>query len=161
MRSLVIRAALSGALFLLTAPAFAQAPKVEQVPTQPVKVVSGKSSTATFVFRVAEGMHVNSDKPLDELLVPTTLKLQPPTQLMVAKINYPEGELMNFPFSPEEKLSLYTGDFGIKALVRVVPGTGPGIYRIKGELKYQACNNRQCFPPKSLPVILDVKVSRK
>lgn len=148
------------ALIVLSAAAAAQAPKVEQIPSAPVKVAIGKSAKAAITFHVLEGNHVNSHKPLDDLLVPTTLKLRPPTQVMVAKIEYPAGELMEFPFSPEEKLSLYTGDFTVTALVRVAPHTGPGTYRIHGELKYQACNNRQCFPPKSLPVDVDVRVIR-
>ena len=29
-----------------------------------------------------------------------------------------------------------------------------------GELKFQACNDRQCFPPKTTPVDFDVKVAK-
>ena len=36
----------------------------------------------------------------------------------------------------------------------------PGTYRVHGELRYQACNDRACFPPKTLPVAFDVKVTR-
>ncbi len=33
-----------------------------------------------------------------------------------------------------------------------------GPVRMRGELRYQACNDRACFPPKTLPVTLDVTV---
>jgi hypothetical protein len=30
-----------------------------------------------------------------------------------------------------------------------------------GVLRYQACDNAQCFPPKTLPVSFEVKVTRE
>jgi hypothetical protein len=152
-------ACLPAIVLLAGSSVLAQAPKVNQVSGTAI-VKSGKAATASLTFNIEHDAHINSNKPLDEVLVPTTLKLQPPTQLVVARIQYPDGELLEFPFSPEEKLSLYTGNFTITAMVRAMPHTRPGVYRVHGELKYQACNNRQCFPPKTLPVALDVKVTR-
>jgi hypothetical protein len=32
---------------------------------------------------------------------------------------------------------------------------------MRGSLRYQACDNAQCFPPKTLPVNFDVKVVKE
>jgi len=34
----------------------------------------------------------------------------------------------------------------------------PGKYGMRGVVRYQACDNAQCFPPKTLPVSFEVKV---
>ncbi|HWR35775.1 MAG TPA: protein-disulfide reductase DsbD domain-containing protein [Clostridia bacterium] len=135
-------------------------PSVTIVPADPVVVRAGSSSPAQLVFRVNSGFHINSNKPNSELLIPTSLKLSPPTEVMIAGVKYPAGEQLVFPFSPDEKLSVYSGDFKVSALVRAARGTPVGTYRVHGELKYQACNNRQCFPPKTVPVFFDVRIAK-
>jgi hypothetical protein len=42
--------------------------------------------------------------------------------------------------------------------VRPLHTVVPGKYAIHGELKYQACDNAACYPPKKLPIGFDVKV---
>jgi hypothetical protein len=65
---------------------------------------------------------------------------------------------MSFAFAPEEKLSVYSGDFNLSVQVRPLASVLPGKYEIRGRLKYQACDNAQCFPPKQLTVDFEVKV---
>ena len=135
-------------------------PSVSLVNAPLVTVKSGSSSPAAMTFRVNQGFHINSNKPNSELLIPTSVKLSPPTEIMIANIKYPAGQQLTFPFSPDEKLSVYSGDFKVSALVRAAQGTPVGTYRVHGEVKFQACNDRQCFPPKTTPVAFDVKVEK-
>ena len=81
-----------------------------------------------------------------------------PTDIVLGKIQYPEGKDLTFPFSPDEKLNVYSGDFTVTMNVRPLHTVQPGKYAIHGELKYQACDNAACYPPKKLPVNFDVKV---
>jgi len=145
----------------LSLTAVAQGPSVTALPLDVVAVPKGGSAIATLTFRVSKGFHINSNKPNSDLLIPTVLKLSPQNDLMVGKIEYPKGEDLTFEFSPDEKMSVYSGDFTVKALVRSTQNAAPGTYRINGQLKYQACNDRQCFPPKTAPVALDVKVAKR
>jgi hypothetical protein len=55
-------------------------------------------------------------------------------------------------------LNVYSGEVDVTAEVRVPKSAGLGTQRVHGEVRYQACNNRQCFPPKSTPLAFDVKV---
>ena len=93
-------------------------PSVTVVEAPLVSVKAGSSSPVTLSFRVSNGFHVNSNKPNSELLIPTSVKLSPPTEIMIANIKYPDGQQLTFPFSPDEKLSVYSGDFKVSALVR-------------------------------------------
>ena len=163
---------LIAALWLTLIPAFAQDPgllenskpkatqRVTTAPIAPVAVHAGSSKQVELPFRVALGYHINSHKPTSELLIPTVLSVSPPTDISVAKLTYPAGEDRTFPFSPDEKLNVYTGDFALTALVRAAPTTPPGRYRVHGTLKYQACDDRACYPPGKLPVAFDVRVTK-
>ena len=125
-----------------------------------VRIAAGKSVTVELPFRVTRGYHINSHKPTSELLVPTKLSVNPPTNILIAKLTYPAGEDRSFPFSPGDKLNVYTGDFTVTGLVRAARTTPPGTYRVKAMLRYQACDDRACYPPGQLPVAFDVKITK-
>jgi hypothetical protein len=130
------------------------------VSAAPVVVAPGHTAQVTMVFKVGGGYHINSHKPLDELLVPTEVKLSPPTEIMISGIKYPQGQELNFPFSPDTKLSVYSGEFKVTAAVRPTQNAPKGTFRVHGDLKFQACTDRQCFPPKKIPMEFDVQIQK-
>jgi Disulphide bond corrector protein DsbC len=138
--------------------------KAPSVSLAPVPLVTAPRTEQTVValnFRVARGFHINSNTPKSEFLIPTALKLDVPTDIALGKIAYPSGEDLSFPFSPDEALSVYTGDFTVNVTVHPLRSVVPGKYVMHGVLRYQACDNAQCFPPKTLPVSFDVKVIKE
>ena len=126
-----------------------------------VPLTTAQRAQATMVklnFRVPPGYHINSNTPKSEFLIPTALKMDLPTDIVLGKIEYPAGEDASFPFSPDEKLSVYSGDFTIAVAVHPLQSVIPGKYLMRGVLRYQACDNAACYPPKTLPVGFEVKV---
>ena len=111
-------------------------------------VRAGKKSVVELRFRVTDGFHVNSHTPKSELLIPTNLTLQPAAGVKAATIEYPAGTEYSFSFEPGEKLDVYTGVFTVKVPVIAESGS----HTVDGVLRYQACDNAACYPPKSLPV---------
>jgi Disulphide bond corrector protein DsbC len=151
-------------LVLLAGTTLAQSGKAPSVSFAPVPLVTAQRAAQTMVsldFRVASGFHINSNTPKSEFLIPTSLKMDLPTDIILGKIEYPEGKDLTFPFSPDEKLNVYSGDFNIKVAVHPLHSVTPGKYVMHGILRYQACDNAQCFPPKALPVSFDVKVVKE
>lgn len=151
-------------LFLLSSGLWAQSGKAPSVSMATVGLVAaqrGKQTKVPLNFRVASGFHINSNAPKDEFLIPTALKMDLPTDIVLGKIEYPQGEDVSFPFSPDTKLSVYSGDFTINLMVHPLVSVVPGKYVMRGVLRYQACDNAQCFPPKTLPVMFDVKVVKE
>lgn len=128
---------------------------VEQPPS--VTIAPGKSATATLRFQVSQGNHVNSNRPGSALLIPTQLKLDPPAGISLGKIAYPVGKDLTFDFAPDEKLNVYTGSFDVTVQLRAA-AKAAGSLPVHGELTYQACNDRACFPPRHLPVEFEVNV---
>jgi hypothetical protein len=135
-------------------------PSVTMLPAGLTMVTGGKPGEARLRFRINPGFHINSNKPKSEFLIPTVLKLDAPTDIVVGKISYPEGEQMSFPFAPNEKLSVYSGEFTVGVLVRPLHNVMPSKYMFRGQLRYQACDNAACYPPKNLPVQFEVKVAK-
>ncbi len=135
-------------------------PKVEVAPAAPVRVQAGKDSTVTLNFRVRPQYHINSNAPKSDWLIPTVLKLSPPTNITIGGTDYPEGKDMTLAFAPGQPLNVYSGDFALNTRVIAGRNLRPGKYRVRGELKYQACDVRACYPPTELPVMFDVAVAR-
>ena len=154
-------------LTLLLAASFSSAQTLGKAPTltiAPVPLITAQRAKATMVelnFRVPAGYHVNSNAPKSEFLIPTALKMDLPTDIILGKIEYPAGEDRAFPFSPDEKLSVYSGDFTIAVAVHPLHSVVPGKYVMRGNLRYQACDNAACYPPKNLPVSFEVKVVKE
>jgi hypothetical protein len=111
-------------------------------------VKTGKKSVVELHFKVSDGYHVNSHTPKSELLIPTNLTLKPSAGVTASAAEYPAGTAYSFSFEPGEKLDVYTGAFTVKVPVVAEAGSRT----VGGVLRYQACDNAACYPPKSLPV---------
>ncbi len=117
-----------------------KSPSVTMSPVPVESVTRGKPGTVELRFRVAPGFHINSNIPKEEYLIPTDLKLDPPTDIIVGKVTYPPGVDTSLPFAPDEKLSVYTGPFDLAVTVRPLVSVLPGKYSLRGELNYQQKN---------------------
>jgi hypothetical protein len=115
-----------------------------------VDVAAGTPQVVELRFRVEDGFHINSHTPKDELLIPTDLRLEPGGGVKVVDEQYQKGSA--FQLGPSggagEMLDVYQGEFRVS--VRVVAPKGAST--LVGELRYQACDNSACFPPRTLPV---------
>lgn len=117
-----------------------------------ITVPAGKSSPVALHFRIAQGMHINSHTPSDEFLIPTIFSIPANEGVKLEAANYPSGAFITLPADPKTKLSVYSGEFVIQARI-VAP---QGNHLMQGRLRYQACNNSQCLPPKTINVPIDV-----
>jgi len=152
--------------FLLVGLALAQGPgeklpSVIMAPVGTVQLRAGGSANLELDFRIGPEFHINSNKPRAEYLIPTVLKLSPPEPVTVADVKYPAGEDMTFAFSPNEKLSVYSGDFALNVGLRAPTSAAAGTYPVTGELRFQACDRSACYPPRSIPVQFQVTVAKK
>jgi hypothetical protein len=135
-----------------------KSPSVTMAPVSVTTVTRGKSNPVNLRFRVGSGFHVNSNQPKSEFLIPTVLKLSAPTDIVIGRVTYPAGTEMSFTFAPDDKLSVYSGEFPMVVEVRPLAEVIPAKYMIRGELRYQACDKAACYPPKKLPVQFQVQV---
>ncbi len=117
-----------------------------------VSIPAQKPTTVDLHFRVADGLHINSHTPREKSLIATNLAVAETSALKVTGVDFPAGVDYAFAFYPSEKLSVYTGEFTLKAHLTAPAGN----YLLQGLLRYQACDSKSCFPPKTIPVAVDV-----
>lgn len=120
-------------------------------PTQ-IAIPAGKPGAVSLHFRVAPGMHINSHTPSSNFLIPTVFSIASSVGVRFESATYPAGAEITLPIDPTTKLSVYTGDFVIR--VRVIASAGD--HPIQARLHYQACNDNECLPPKTITVPIDV-----
>jgi hypothetical protein len=122
-----------------------------------VSVPAGKVSPVTLHFRVAQGLHINSHAPSDAFLIPTDFSIPDGVGPDGAGVRlhsaiYQPGTIISPAFDPKTKLSVYTGEFIILARIVATPGN----HLVQANLHYQACDQNQCMPPKTINVPIDV-----
>lgn len=117
-----------------------------------VTVTAGRPSQVELHFQVAQGLHINSHTPSQDYLIPTTFSIPTASGARLVNADYPPGSEITLPMDPKTPLSVYTGEFAIEA--RIVAQKGDHL--VQGQLHYQACNQTQCLPPKTIPVAIDV-----
>lgn len=116
----------------------------------------GAVLTAKVTVQLRPGYHVNSHTPSDEYLIPLTLKF-PNAPFPVAGQDFPQPKLEKYSFS-EKPLSVFSGEFDIVTRFQVPDSAKPGMSTLSGRLRFQACNDRMCLPPKSLDVQVPIEI---
>ena len=97
--------------------------------------------------RVRDGWHINAHDPSQAYLIPTELTVEPQPGVTVAAIDYPDAVVRSLRFAPGELLRLYEGRITIGVHLN---GVAAG--SLVGRLRYQACNDETCLPPRTVPV---------
>lgn len=147
-------------LLCLLSPSWAQLNSLSNVLTvsPPEKVVGkrGEVVTADFTIQLRSGYHVNSHTPVDEYLIPLKLSFAPGS-VEVQDIVYPKPEMQKFSFSTKP-VSVFEGEFKAQAKVKITPNAPRGLTEVPAKLRYQACNDRMCLPPRTLEIKVPLEV---
>jgi Disulphide bond corrector protein DsbC len=133
-------------------PAGAKVEAVKYLYPEQITLPAGKATAVELHFRIASGLHINSHTPKEQYLIPTTLSVPDGTGVRLESAAYPEGHDYALPADPSMKLNVFTGEFAIAAKLTAAPGT----HLLEAKLRYQACDETQCMPPKTITVPIDV-----
>jgi DsbC/DsbD-like thiol-disulfide interchange protein len=152
-------------MFLMTAsagPAHAQlrALKADVTPAVPEGQVfrAGGKGTVTLRVTLPQTVHVQSDKPLDKSLIPTALTIEPPPGLRVEKIVYPAASKLKQE-GQTQPLAVFGHDFTITVHLAVAAGTAAGELSVPARLRYQACDEFMCYPPKNVDTKWAIRIA--
>jgi hypothetical protein len=144
--------------FLITACiCFAQATNVLHYnPSPPVRAKIGGTVEVPVPLSLQEGYHVNSNHPPDEYLIPLRLSWAKGA-LEPGEVIYPKASSYKIQSEPKP-LSVYSGNFELTAKFNVPPTAVTGPVGMNGKLRYQACNDKACLPPKDLDVNVQLDI---
>jgi DsbC/DsbD-like thiol-disulfide interchange protein len=124
---------------------------------QPQKVVGKRNDAVQTKIPVSilEGYHVNSNTPADEYLIPLKVTWTSLGALEGGQVTFPKAEKMAV---GDQTLSVFTGKFDLTVNFKVSAKALAGPGTASGKLGYQACNNKVCFPPKSVEIDVPYQV---
>ena len=135
---------------------FAQPGVLNYVPPKKVVAKAGATVDSALPVELRPGYHVNSNTPSDDYLIPLRLTWDA-GPLEATGFTFPQARMEKYRFS-EKPLSVFTGDFQILTRFKVAASAAPGPAMLTGKLRYQACNDSMCLPPKTLDVSLQVEI---
>ena len=136
--------------------AAAQTPVLNIVPPARLTIKRAEPVTANLQLQLRQGYHVNSNKPSDEYMIPLKLTWDA-GPLEAREVIFPKPHFEKSEFA-EKPLSVFTGEFEIATKLAAKPNAPSGLGILNGKLRYQACNDKMCLPPKTLEVKLTYEI---
>ena len=125
-------------------------------------VVPGNRVSLIAEIRLPTGVHVYS--PEVKGYKPIALSIHPTTDVVPVGVTYPRSKILYLE-AIHEHVPVFEGEFRIVYEITInrsreflaALGSGKEV-AVTGELKYQACDERVCYPPASLPVSWKLQV---
>ena len=132
---------------------------VDVVKAQPQEatLAPGGSAETVVLVQIANGYHVNANPPSQPYLKPTELELKPAEGISVGFIVYPDPLVKNFSFS-ETPLKVYEGNTQLKVNLKADKKAVPGKHNLSAKLRVQACDDKVCYAPGALDLVVPVNI---
>ncbi|MGB9605678.1 MAG: protein-disulfide reductase DsbD domain-containing protein, partial [Bryobacteraceae bacterium] len=126
-------------------------------PLAKLRIARGQRAEVAVTVDIKPGCHVNSHLPGEDSLIPLRLSWES-KPFRVLELSYPKPSLQKYEFS-EKPLSVFSGTITIQTRLEAPPDAprGPGI--LLGSLRYQACTDKLCFPPRTVQVRLPYEIN--
>ncbi|MFA0782542.1 MAG: hypothetical protein YYHSYBAR_000933 [Candidatus Fervidibacter sacchari] len=118
------------------------------------KVRQGSEFRVALVVQIKEGYHIQAHKP-PEGFIATEFSVEAPKGFSVKRIWYPPAEVKEM---LGQKLPLYDGTQVFAALIRTGKSVKLGKSTLTLKFRYQACDDKTCYPPRTLTVTAPVEV---
>ena len=122
-----------------------------------LKVTAGKEFKVVLNASIQSGWHINSDKPNDQFLIPTTIK-SGNKSFPISNIVYPQPDERKLAIS-EKPVSVFENDIKVELTFKINKSTTSGKYKIPIQFGYQGCNDQTCMPPTSTIAELVIEVT--
>ena len=87
----------------------------------------------------------------DPALIPTELTFNPPAGVRATEIVFPKATDFQQAGLPQP-LAVFEHEFAIGVQFAVAEGAAPGTIDVPGRLRYQACDDKVCYPPQTADV---------
>jgi DsbC/DsbD-like thiol-disulfide interchange protein len=136
-----------------------ETPIVTIIPSKQVTVAKGQTVQLSVRVKIKKGFHIQANPAADEFLIPATLTVQSSKGSVPGNPVYPPGQPYRLKGSQEDLLT-YEDEVMIRLPVKVLDSSPLGNTNLTGGLRFQPCDDRRCFFPRSVPVMIPVKIVR-
>ena len=130
---------------------------VVRVLAQEATLAPGESGEMLVLVKITNGYHVNANPPSLPYLKATELELKPAEGISIEFITYPDPLIRTFSFS-ETPLKVYEGDTQLKVRLKADQKVAPGKHNLAAKLRVQACDDKVCYAPGVLDIVVPVNI---
>jgi thiol:disulfide interchange protein DsbD len=132
-------------------------PRAEVVPlVERPATRAGERARVALKVSLPEGLHTQSNKPRDPLLIPTELAIDAPAGITAEEIVWPPSTDLA-QAGQEKPLAVFEHEFAVGVELSIAP-TASGDVEVPAKLRYQACDANLCYPPQTAPVTWRIHV---
>ena len=124
----------------------------------PATAKAGTAGVLTVTLSVKPGFHIYSNTPGSPDFIPTTIAGEKTPGVTWGKAQFPPAKSVTMPAMSPKPVMVYDSKAVIKLPYTLAKTTKPGKVALKATVDYQACNDKVCYPPQSLPVSAEVTV---
>jgi thiol:disulfide interchange protein DsbD len=117
---------------------------------------SGRQFSVAIDVQIQNDWHINSNKPNDQFLIPTALRIASSDAYKIKRITFPEHILKRLAFS-DTPLAVFEGNFFVQFEGTITAETD-SVVNVAGTFYYQGCNDQVCLPPTEIPFSLKIPV---
>lgn len=121
------------------------------------KLNPGSSFRVAIVIKLQEPWHINANPVTTDGAIPTEVTFRAPDSITLKPPVYPKGKETKVDWA-DTPASLYAGRVIIFAEGSVQKNASVGPVKIEAALRYQACDDKLCYAPKDLPVVIQADI---
>lgn len=117
----------------------------------------GECEVVVFV-NIQDGWHINANSTVKDWQIPTELTVTSKFGTKLVRVSYPKGRLARVP-GIEEPAPVYERQATIRGVLAIPPEAAGQTEQFRIQLRYQACNARECEQPKAFRLVGKVAVA--
>lgn len=112
------------------------------------KLTAGSSTRFAVVIDVESGWHINANPAGPDFALPTTVAVKAKHGTEAADVSFPKGNELAVDYL-DEPLRVYDGRVVLFGTLKVPEKAVRQTEEVTVEVRFQACNDQHCLPPKT------------
>lgn len=121
----------------------------------PVNISQSSGADAMIALSISPGFHINANPATFSYLIATEVTAGKLEGIITGTPVYPAAVKRKFQFA-EQPLAVYEGELSIKLNLRAEANATPGRKSLPVNVRVQACDEEQCFPPATINTTIPV-----
>ena len=131
--------------------------QVVRISAVPVNVSQSAPVDAVIALSISPGFHINANPATFPYLIATEVTTEGLEGIHVGTPVYPDAIKRKLQFA-EQPLAVYEGELPIKLNLRAEANASTGRMSLPVNVRVQACDEEQCFPPATIRTAIPVTV---
>jgi len=143
--------------FNLNGPSVTQTSDLVSISVDKVVIEANSMALGTIHVKIEKGYHIQSNEVDNEYIIPTEMIVKGNDFIRLAELFYPRSKAFNLEGS-DIILNVYDGEIEIKFQLKTDPHIIKGELQLDANIRYQACDAKSCFAPRTIEFMIPVEV---